>query len=221
MSIFLKWVAEEECYTLSPAGYVLLIAAIILLLVVASFISSGNKTKGLSAKQLAFCGISIALATVTSLIKVFSFPTGGSITLLSMFFICFIGYMYGAKIGITSAVAFGILQLIIEPKIYFPLQILIDYIFAFGALGLSGFFCNKKHGMINGYIAGILGRLVFATLSGVIFFGEYAWEGWNPLAYSLVYNAIYIFAEAAITIIILCVPAVKTQLIRIKEMAVN
>ena len=221
MSIFLEWVAEKERYTLSPAGYALFIIAMILLLLIASLITKSDEKKHLSARQLAFCGMSVALATVTSFIKVFSFPTGGSITLLSMFFICFIGYLYGAKIGILSAVAYGILQLVIEPKIYFPMQILIDYVLAFGALGISGFFNKKKGGMIAGYLAGIFGRFVFSTVSGAVFFGEYAWEGWNPVAYSAVYNAIYIFAEGAITVLILFVPTVRTQLQRVKNMAVE
>ncbi|HOO28096.1 MAG TPA: energy-coupled thiamine transporter ThiT, partial [Lachnospiraceae bacterium] len=71
------------------------------------------------------------------------------------------------------------------------------------------------------YLAGIFGRFIFATISGVVFFGEYAWEGWNPLAYSAVYNAIYIFTEGAITVIILMIPAVHTQLARIREMALE
>lgn len=219
MSVFLEWIAEKERYTLSPAGYVLFIAVIILLLVIASLITKSDKKKSLGAKQLAFCSMSIALATVTSFIKVFEFPTGGSITLLSMFFVCFIGYLYGPRIGILSAVAYGILQLIIEPKIYFPMQILIDYILAFGALGISGFFNKQKWGMITGFLAGIFGRFIFAAISGAVFFGEYAWEGWNPVLYSIVYNAIYIFAEGAVTIIILLIPAVKTQLVRVKNMA--
>ena len=51
-------------------------------------------------KQLVFCAISIALAFVTSYIKFARLPFGGSITLFSMFFICFAGYLYGAKVGI-------------------------------------------------------------------------------------------------------------------------
>ena len=47
----------------------------------------------------------------------------------------------------------------------------MDYVLAFGALGLSGLFCNAKHGLIKGYIIGIIGRYVFAVLSGWLFFG--------------------------------------------------
>ena len=65
---------------------------------------------------------------------------------------------------------------------------------------------------MKGYLIGVLGRFVFSVLSGWIFFGMYAWEGWAPLPYSLAYNAIYIFSEAAVTIIILSLPPVKSAL---------
>ena len=49
----------------------------------------------------------------------------------------------------------------------------------------------------------IFGRFLFSTLSGVIFFADYAPENMSPLTYSLAYNAIYIFAEAGLTIVAL------------------
>ena len=120
-----------------------------------------------------------------------------------------------------TGVAYGILQLLLDPYVLYPMQLVVDYILAFGALGLSGLFSNAKFGLIKGYIAGVLGRYVFAVISGWIFFGSYAWEGWGALPYSLVYNAIYIFAEAAITIILLAIPAVRNGMARIKSMAVS
>jgi thiamine transporter len=62
---------------------------------------------------------------------------------------------------------------------------------------------------------------VFSVISGWIFFGSYAWDGWSALPYSLVYNAIYIFSEAAITVIILLIPAVSKALARVKSMALS
>ena len=178
-------------------------------------------TKKLSAKQLAFCALAIALGTVLSNIKVFHFPTGGSITLLSMLMIALPGYWFGLGAGIMTGVAYGILQLLIDPYVLYPMQLVVDYILAFGALGLSGLFVNAKNGLIKGYLAGVVGRYVFAVISGWIFFGAYAWEGWDPLPYSLAYNAIYIFAEAAITVAILCIPPVKDALARVKKIAIE
>ena len=120
-----------------------------------------------------------------------------------------------------SGLAYGILQLIIDPYVLFPVQLVLDYFLAFGAFGLSGLFANAKAGLAKGYITGILGRYACTVLSGWIFFGSYAWEGWGALPYSIVYNAIYIFAEAAATLVILSVPAVRNGIGRIKAMALT
>jgi len=216
----------ELTYVPTTLGNVLLAIVILALLVIAAVAAmkaaskseKASKTK-LTAKQLAFCAMSIALATVLSNIKVFHFPTGGSITLLSMLVACLPGFFFGIVPGILTGIAYGVLQLLIDPYVLFPAQLVVDYILAFGALGLSGLFFKSKNGLLKGYIAAVLGRYFFAVLSGWIFFGAYAWEGWSALPYSLVYNAIYIFAEAVITIIIIMIPAVKKSLAKVKEMA--
>lgn len=212
----------ETTYVPTMLGNVLLAVAFIALLAVAVALAKKNtrKTK-LSVKQLAFCAVAVALATILSNIKLFHFPTGGSITLLSMLVAVFPGYWFGLGAGILTGVSYGVLQLIIDPYVLFPMQLVVDYFLAFGALGLSGLFCNAKNGLVKGYITGVFGRFVFAVISGWIFFGSYAWEGWNGFTYSLVYNAIYIFAEAIITVIILLLPPVKSAMARIKKMAVE
>lgn len=208
----------ETTYVPTTLGNVcLVILILILLFLAAGFIS--KRSKKLSVQQLAFCAVAIALGTVLSNIKVFSFPTGGSITLLSMLVICLPGYWFGLGAGILTGVAYGVLQMLVDPYILFPAQLVVDYLLAFGALGLSGLFCKRKHGLIPGYILAVLGRYTFAVLSGWLFFGMYAWEGWNPLPYSLAYNAIYIFAEAAVTIVVLLLPPVRKALEMVKKQA--
>lgn len=184
--------------------------------------SSGKKTGlKMSAKQLAFCAVAVALGSVLSNLKLYEFPFGGSVTLLSMLFICLPGYWFGLEAGVITGVAYGILQLIIDPYVIHPAQLLVDYPLAFGAFGLSGLFTDKKNGLLKGYTAGIIGRWIFSTISGWIFFAEYAWEGWAPLPYSLVYNGIYIFSEAAITLIILSIPQVKAAFAKVKKLALE
>lgn len=178
----------------------------------------GSNKRMSAVNQLVFCAMSIALGTVLSNIKLLDFPWGGSVTLFSMLIIVLPGYFFGLGAGLITGVAYGALQLIIDPYVIFPLQLVVDYFLAFGALGLSGLFSNAKNGLIKGYITGVMGRYVFVVISGWLFFGEYAWEGWAALPYSLVYNGIYVFAEAIMTLIIIMLPPVKNAINRVKAM---
>lgn len=207
----------ETTYVPTTLGNVMLVVIIAALLALAMLFVKKQSRK-LSVKQLAFCAMAIALGTILSNVKLYDFPWGGSITLLSMLIICLPGYWFGLGAGILTGVAYGVLQLLVDPYVLYPMQLVVDYFLAFGALGLSGIFANKKQGLIKGYLIAILGRYVFAVISGWIFFGAYAWEGWNPIAYSLVYNGIYIFAEAAITLAILAIPAVRKAFSKVKQM---
>ena len=158
----------------------------------------------------------IALAMVTSYIKVWEMPMGGSVTLLSMLFICLIGYWFGPRYGLITGIAYGILQFVVDPYMVSLPQVLFDYPLAFGALGLSGFLSDKKYGLQTGYVAGVLGRFVFSTLSGVIFFASYAPEGMNPWVYSSLYQGTYLGAEGIVTLIILSIPPVSKALASVK-----
>lgn len=218
---------DDISYIPTPLGKGLL-GVLFLALLTAAVVFAGRKADHLkkhsirlTAKQLVFCAVAIALGTVLSNLKLYHFPFGGSITLFSMLFICIPGYWFGLKAGLVTGVAYGILQLILDPYVIHPAQLLMDYLLAFGAFGLSGLFTEKKAGLVKGYLAGIIGRWIFTTLSGWIFFAEYAWEGWAPLPYSLVYNAIYIFSEAALTLLILAIPSVGKAFSRVKKLALE
>lgn len=224
---------DELTYVPTTMGLICLGAIFAVLVIIAAVIAGKFSVKAnkeadiatkssrgvMTAKQLAFSAMAIAVGTLLSNVKLFSFPTGGSITPLSMLIICLPGIWFGTTAGILTGVAYGVLQLIIDPYVLYPAQLVVDYILAFGAMGLSGLFTKKKYGIIFGYIAAVLGRYVFATLSGCLFFGAYAWEGWSPLPYSMAYNAIYIFAEAAITIVILAIPPVRNAINSLTKIA--
>ena len=227
MSVFLVYDAENAEYLLQPAGYAAL--GVLLCLLVFSVYgrrekrtASGRRAEHLrQTKTVVFCAAAMALATVTSFLKLASLPFGGSITMFSMFFIALTGYIYGLRIGLTVGVAYGILQLIQEPYIYAPLQVLLDYPLAFGALGLSGAFCNRRHGLVTGYAVGVVGRYLCHVISGYVFFGEYAPEGMNPLVYTLGYNLTYILPELIATVAVLSIPAVAKAVAQVKRQALG
>jgi len=168
-------------------------------------------------QQLVSCAVLVALATVLGMIKFLDLPFGGSITLFSMLALTLCGYYCGTAKGLIAGLALGLMNFILDPYFLHPLQVALDYGFAFTALGLSGLTRNKPHGLISGYLIGVCGRYFFSFLSGYIFFGAYAPEGWNPLIYSMVYQFFYIGIEAIITVAVLMIPSVKNTLAKLKE----
>lgn len=212
----------EITYQFTGLGYGVTVVAMIAVLILGAAVFGGKKSGKMPARQLAFSAVAIALGLVTSAIKLIHMPMGGSITLFSMFFIALIGYWYGLSGGLTAAIAYGILQMLLNPYVVSVPQMFVDYIFAFGALGLSGIFSkNEKSGLIPGYLVAIVGRYFFSVLSGVIFFASYA-EGSgfsSPMTYSMAYNGAYIFGEAILTVVVMLLPPAKKALASVTKLA--
>jgi thiamine transporter len=161
-------------------------------------------------KTMTVCATCIALALVLSLVPALEMPQGGSLTAGRMFFIALTGFWFGPAAGLISGVAEGLLELIIKPEFVHPAQLLLDYPLAFGLIGLlGGCFRSVKFGLPIGYLAGVFGRYVMHTVSGAIFFAEYAPVGQNAWVYSAGYNLTYIGPEALITLIVISIPAFK------------
>lgn len=224
MSHFIS--SEDGYFALTRGGYIALVVLLILVMLITAFVVDKKQTtKKFSTKQLAFAGIALALAFVTSYIK-YELPMGGSVTLFSMFFICYIGYLYGVKIGLITAFAYSILQFMQTGAAYFltPFQVCCDYFFAFTALGLAGIWYSKKHGLTIGYIVACLVRGLFHTIGGYLYWMDYM-PDWFPKSltsvYSIIYNYSYILLEMIITLIIINLPPVKKGLEKVKEMACN
>ncbi len=216
--LFIVTDVEGGSFYPSTAGIIALLVIIALLFI--GILSLGGGKKKLSAKQLSFSAVAMTLAVITSIFTVYELPFGGSITLFRMFFICFIGYLYGAKVGVITGVAYGILDFILKPYAITLVQPLLDYPIAFGCLGLAGVFTKSKYGIIKGYLLGVAGRYICHVLTGVIYFHEYA-GGKNVLVYSLSYNASYIVPEAVLTILILMIPTVRHAFGVVKKMALE
>lgn len=226
LSGFMNYDSEWGSYSLTQRGtYTLVIAIVLCLLVVAFVVDRKQKSAKFSSRQLVFCGAALALAFLTSYIK-YELPFGGSVTLLSMLFICLIGNWYGIKVGLFTAFAYSILQFMQTGGTYFltPFQVCCDYFFAFTALGLTGFFIKKKHGLLIGYCVAVFVRGIFHTLGGYIFWMDYMPESFPSsiaFLYPVVYNYSYLLIEGIITISILSLPPVKTALERIRQVALE
>ena len=217
---------DDGSVRLTAPGIAVVVVIIALLVVVAAVIRHRNAEKKtiLTTKQLVYSAVAIALAVVCSMIKFANLPMGGSVTLFSMLFIALIGYWYGPYVGLMTAVAYGLVQFVMEPIFYTVPQMILDYPLAFGALGLAGFFANKKHGLQIGYLVGVLARLFFHVLGGYIYWMEYMPDNFPKsltAIYPIVYNYSYLLAEGIITVIVISIPAVSKALTQVKKAALG
>ncbi len=206
---------------LTTAGYAVSALAVILLAAAVIFFCSKNSsTRKMTAQQLVTCAGALALAYVTSYIKLFKLPFGGSVTLFSMLFIVLIGYWYGAKIGILTGLVYGIFQFLQEPYVLSLFQVCCDYILAFGAMGIAGFFSkSKKHGLVKAYLAAILARGAFHALGGYLYWMDYMPSNFPKsltALYPIIYNYSFILAEGILTVIVISIPAVSKALNQIR-----
>ncbi|HJC11837.1 MAG TPA: energy-coupled thiamine transporter ThiT [Candidatus Blautia merdigallinarum] len=210
---------------LTTAGYVLCIAVGIILFVAALvFAGKISEKKKMGTRQLVFCAMAMALAFITSYLKLFNMPWGGSVTLCSMLFIVLVANWYGPKTGVLVGLAYGILQFIQEPYVLSFFQVCCDYILAFAALGVAGFFAKSSHGLLKGYIAAVIARGAFHALGGYLYWMDYMPDNFPKAltsVYPIVYNYSYLVAEGIITVIIISIPAVSKALNRVKQTALQ
>ncbi len=153
-----------------------------------------------NVRVLTEAALAIALAFVLGFVKVLDLPFGGSISLEMVPLILF-ALRQGVVPGVLAGTVYGFLNLMVDPFIVHPVQVLLDYPVAFGVLGLAGLFKPTTVGTILGTLAATAARFVAHFVSGVVFFATFAPEGWNPAVYSAAYNAIYLVPSLIIAVV--------------------
>ena len=163
--------------------------------------------KHMGMRRLTESAIFIALGFVLSYIQVKAWPQGGGITCFSMLPILLIGFRHGLWWGLGSGLVYSVLQLmqnhaLVPPAdglgTYFAM-VALDYVLAFGVLGLSALFRRKKYGLVYASLVCLTLRYLCHIASGVLLWGSYAWDGWSVFPYSVVYNGTYMVPEIILT----------------------
>ena len=188
---------------------------IICLVPIAFYVFNLRKFK-LDTKVMIVIALFAACSLVLSKIQLIQYPQGGGINLLSSLPILMVGLLYGPITGMTCGLVAGLISLIGGAYIIHPAQFLLDYFLPTMLLGVSGLFgTESKKNIFIGCIIAVLLKQTAHILSGCIYFGEYAWEGWDPLPYSIVYNLSGTGVEGLLSTIVLTI----MPLAKIKKMA--
>jgi thiamine transporter len=197
----------------SVPGQITTVAVIFILLLLV--MRTNKKTNDVSV--LVKTSILLAVTFVLNQVTLFRMPQGGSVTAFSMFALFIVSYLFGPRQGILAGLAYGLIDLVINPYVIHPVQLFMDYPLGFGAIGIGGLLRNTNKGMIKGYCLGVLGRYLVVVLSGIIFWGIYAAEGFNAVSWSFFYNMTYILPEVVATVAILSIPKVRNVFDRYKQ----
>lgn len=152
-----------------------------------------------NVRVLVEMALAAALAVVLSLIKLYTLPQGGSLS-LEMIPVFYIAVRRGGALGCVTGLLMGLGQLFFGAYIVHPAQLVLDYPLAFTLLGVAGFMRSTP---LVGVVVGSFLRFAAHVLSGLIFFAQYAPEGMNVLAYSAIYNASYMLPETVITLVVI------------------
>lgn len=165
----------------------------------------------------------IALAVVFSLLRFPPFridlwANGGSIDFV-MIPIIILGWRKGVHWAIPAGLILGLLECLIGGGIGWGLpSVLLDYVIAYGAVGLAGIFRNKNWGLFAGAAVASVARFACHFLSGITIwklavgdsvdlFGM-TFGGETAYLYSLIYNGSYMLGNM---IIALAVVALLTK----------
>lgn len=163
----------------------------------------------LTTRMIIDIALMLALTIVLHQIRIFHMPQGGSVTLGAMVPLLLLSYRYGPGIGALAGFLYGLVNIIQDPFIVHPVQVLFDYPLPYMAMGLAGLWSGHLY---RGTALAFLARFLCHVVSGVVFFASYAPEGMNPLAYSLVFNATYLIPEFVICCIILSLLPIRRLL---------
>ena len=169
-----------------------------------------GKKVATTTKSIVYASVTIAMSFALSYIRFLELPQGGSITFASLLPLMVYSYMFGIRKGVVAGIIYGFLQFIQAPWFYHPIQFLLDYPIAFGAIGLTAILKEKKIFSKNAPVQFALGALLGVTLrylshviSGVFVFGS-SDPNYGAVAWSFLYNA-FTFADLAVCLVAGCV----------------
>ncbi|MBO5713163.1 MAG: energy-coupled thiamine transporter ThiT [Clostridia bacterium] len=198
--------------TVTVISIITIIASLIALIVTCSL-------KGkFDTKKLVYASVSIALSFALSYVKVKVGAEGGSVTLMSVVPIFLFSYCFGVSYGLFAGIIYGLLQFLQSPYMFTWATFFLDYALAYGAIFLASVFKKAFKTSVLPVTLGVLStyllRIIFATMSGIMYFNA----GWvssgyptdSAFIYSLCYNLAYLIPDMIICLIFL-IPFSKSK----------
>jgi len=164
---------------------------------------AGNRTK-----LLVEIALTVALAAVLNLVKLWRMPMGGDVSLEMLPLLVF-ALRRGWRAGMLAGGLYGVVSLMFGAVVVHWAQFVLDYPLAYALVGAAGVIADRARfdravaaryvvWVTAGVAAGALLRFASHFVSGIVFFGQYAPEGQAVWLYSLLYNGTYMLPAAVL-----------------------
>lgn len=168
-------------------------------------------------RDLAISGIMIAMTLILDSIRI-PLPTGASLPLCSLVPLMLLAILWSPKLAILSGWVCGVAALVLIP-VWQPMhwaQVFAEHLVCFSCLGFAGCFgSDKRWKILCGILVASGFKILGHTISGVLFYSQNAWGGWDAWAYSAVYNltqGIPLCALCGVVVLVLPLQRLKRQL---------
>ena len=157
------------------------------------------------------CAVFIALSLALMPIEIPGPAFGGDIDLV-MIPLFILAYRNGAGYGVVSGLIFGFLKCLIGGGIGWGLpSVMLDYVLAYGAVGIAGLFKEKSWAIEISTFLGCATRFLIHFISGITLYAitvPTTVEGTSfitasPFFYSVVYNSLYMLPNTVIAIVVM------------------
>lgn len=157
-----------------------------------------------NARALAYGAIAGAMTMVLACIYL-PLPTGASISLCSWVPLMVLAVCYDERLAMISGLLCGMAAPFVLPgwSLVHWAQYFLEYMTIFSCMGCAGLFGKTKGKLALGVLFACFLRFSAQVLSGVVFFGQYAWEGFSAWGYSLLFHISGKVPETTLTLTIL------------------
>ena len=175
-----------------------------------------TRTKATATRWLVESAIMIAIGTILSEWPKIDYPLGGGLTICSMLPLVLISFRFGVKRGLTTALAYSLLQLVLGlDNVQYATSagmaaaiVLLDYIVPYTVIGLAGAFKSDKRDLRVNLVLGIVVTFILRLVC-LFFTGWLIWDalwpneyGWSGPVYSILYNGSYMVSEMILTSVV-------------------
>ena len=153
-----------------------------------------------SLVHLTEAAAAVALSVLLGNVRLVELPNGGSVALATLPLLA-LAITRGPRIGVLAGACAGMAHALSGGTIVHPVQLGLDYLVAYAALGVAGIAAGRgtsRARLAPALLLAMTLHLTAMVVSGVVFFSTVA--GSAALEYALVYNALTVVPETLLAL---------------------